>query len=532
MALLEFPKLNSTLGTLRAYHLAAIIFVSSFLAGYDSGIAGGILSYKTFEDDFRYTSGQESKVSSLTVGLEQLGSFVASLFAYYLTDKFGRKWVIIGSTAVFCIGVIIQVINTHSLGAWYAARIIAGIGMGGQSVVVPMYSAEMTPKEIRGRCGSFYQWLYTWGILAAYWIDYGVAASASISKTSREWQIPVGLQLVSGGIMVIGACTLPESVRWLLSQNRTDEAWKSLTWIRGDEGEKTIEEFKETQLGLKAEKAAKENFSLRELWEPANRLRFCVGPMLFVFQNATGSSALAVFAPQYFKLLVGSGGNRDLLLTGLFGAVKFIACTFFILFLAERFGRRMLLTGGSAFMAVCMLITALIVKCIPTESSTSVTSAGRATVAMLYLDIMVYNCSWGPVPWAYVPEIFPTRIRALGLACSMLAHWATSFCFSFASPYMIDNIGANTFLLFMAFDITAALFCFVFVRETRGQNLEVAAGTEWDVVEKSADGLEASEKGEIDPDRPSQIAVAPGAGKQLEVVAVHDTYGLNFKRRS
>lgn len=142
------------------------------MAGYDSGIAGGILSYKTFEDDFRYTSAHESKVSSLTVGLEQLGSFVASLFAYYLTDKFGRKWVIIGSTAVFCIGVIIQVINTHSLGAWYAGRIIAGIGMGGQSVVVPMYSAEMTPKEIRGRCGSFYQWLYTWGILAAYWIDY------------------------------------------------------------------------------------------------------------------------------------------------------------------------------------------------------------------------------------------------------------------------------------------------------------------------------------------------------------------------
>ncbi|PYI01665.1 MFS quinate transporter [Aspergillus sclerotiicarbonarius CBS 121057] len=536
MALWVLPKLNTRLGTLRAYHLAAIVFVSSFLSGYDSGIAGGILSYSTFEKDFRYTSGQESKVSSLTVGLEQLGSFVASLVAYYLTDKFGRKYVIIGSTAVFCVGVIIQVINTHSLGAWYTARIIAGIGMGGQSVVVPMYSAEMTPKEIRGRCGSFYQWLYTWGILAAYWIDYGVAESATISKTSREWQIPVGLQLVSGGIMVIGAFTLPESVRWLLSQNRTDEAWKSLTWIRGDEGEKTIEEFNETQLGLKAESAAKENFSLRELWEPANRLRFFVGPMLFVFQNATGSSALAVFAPEYFKLLVGSGGNRDLLLTGLFGAVKFIACTFFILFLAERFGRRMLLTGGSALMAICMLITALIVKCIPTESNTSVTAAGRATVAMLYLDIMIYNCSWGPVPWAYVPEIFPTRIRALGLACSMLAHWATSFCFSFASPYMIDNIGANTFLLFMAFDIAATVFCFVFVRETRGQNLEIAAGTEWDVVEKNPDGLvSASEKGELDTGEPAGnagIAVAPGAGKQLEVVAVHDTYGSNFKRRS
>ena len=206
---------------------------------------------------------------------------------------------------------------------------------------------------------------------------------------SREWQIPIGLQLVSSGILLLGTFTLPESTRWLLTQNRSDEAWKSISWIRGDDGEKTIAEFNETQLGLKAELAAREGFSIRELWQPANRLRFFVGPMLFIFQNTTGSSALAVFGPQYFKLLVGSKGNRDLLLTGLFGAVKVIACTFFIWVISERFGRRNLLTGGSALMAICMLITALIVKYIPTDKSTTVTSAGKATVAMIYLDIMV-----------------------------------------------------------------------------------------------------------------------------------------------
>lgn len=199
----------------------------------------------------------------------------------------------------------------------------------------------------------------------------------------------MGLQILSAGILLLGTFTLPESVRWLLTQNRTDEAWKSITWIRGDDGERTVAEYNETQLGLKAETAAKDNFSIRELWQPANRLRFIIGPTLFVFQNTTGSSALAVFGPQYFKLLVGSTGNRNLLLTGLFGAVKVVACTFFIWVLAERLGRRVLLTGGSALMAICMLITALIVKYIPTESSTTVTAAGKATVAMIYLDIMV-----------------------------------------------------------------------------------------------------------------------------------------------
>ena len=188
---------------------------------------------------------------------------------------------------------------------------------------------------------------------------------------------------------MIGAFTLPESVRWLLTKSRTEEAWKSITWIRGDTGEKTVSEFNETQLGLKAEAAAKQDFNLRELLQPANRLRFLIGPMLFIFQNTTGSSALAVFGPQYFKLLVGDDEQRDLLLVGLFGAVKVIACTFFILFLSERFGRRTLLTGGSTAMAACMLITALIVDETSTTSSSKVTNAGRATVAMIYLDIMV-----------------------------------------------------------------------------------------------------------------------------------------------
>ncbi|KUL90334.1 hypothetical protein ZTR_02161 [Talaromyces verruculosus] len=440
MAFLTVPKLNTRKGTFRAYHLAAVVFISSFLAGYDSGVAGGVLTYKPFESDLRYAASTESKVSSLTIGLNQLGSFLACFFFYPFTNKFGRKYAITLAAFIYVIGSMIQTIITHSLGAWY-----------------------------------------------------GVAQSETISKTSREWQIPIGLEIIPSGILFLAMFTLPESVRWLLSQNRTDEAWKSLSWIRGDEGDKTQEEFNETKAGLIAEESAKDNFTIRELWHPSNRLRFIVGPAMFIFQNTTGSSALAVFAPQYFKLLVGSSGNRDLLLTGLFGAIKVIGCTFFIWFLAEQLSRRTLLIGGASLMATCMLIITLIVRFIPTENVGNVTSAGRATVAMIYLDIVIYNCSWGPVPWVYVPEIFPTRIRALGLGFSMLAHWATSFCFSFASPYMIKNIGAYTFLIFMGFDVCAAIFTYFFAQETRGKVLEAAAGTDFGFYEK--DGLTVVEKG-------------------------------------
>src|SRR6201995_1026892 len=105
----------------------------------------------------------------------------------------------------------------------------------------------------------------------------GVAQSTTISKTSREWQIPIDLEIIPSGILFLAMFTLPESVRWLLSQNRTEDAWISLAWIRGDEGDKTQEEFNETKAGLIAEESAKDNFTIRELWHPSNRLRFIVG---------------------------------------------------------------------------------------------------------------------------------------------------------------------------------------------------------------------------------------------------------------
>ena len=172
--------------------------ISSFLSAYDSGIAGGILTYQSFQDDFRFTAAHKSNVSSLTVGLEQLGSFVAAMLVYPLTNKYGRKVCIICSTALFVIGVIIQVNKTHSLGAWYVGRIVSGLGMGGQSVVIPMYSAEMTPKEIRGRCGSFYQWLYAWGVFLAYWVDYVSCTSKLLSFLSFGTVVDVSFFLGCG----------------------------------------------------------------------------------------------------------------------------------------------------------------------------------------------------------------------------------------------------------------------------------------------------------------------------------------------
>lgn len=142
---------------------------------------------------------------------------------------------------IFCIGAIIQVINTHSLGAFYAARVISGIGVGMATVIVPMYTAEMAPKEIRGKLGSLFQFFYTLGVMFSYWIDYGVSIHIP-STSSAQWQIPVGLQLVPGAILGLGMLITKESPRWLAKKGREEEALKSLIWVRGGDRVEVREE--------------------------------------------------------------------------------------------------------------------------------------------------------------------------------------------------------------------------------------------------------------------------------------------------
>lgn len=143
---------------------------------------------------------------------------------------------------------------------------------------------------------------------------------------------------------------------------------------------------------------------LLELLYGDNFKRVFAAFAVFTAQQSTGATPLAYFGPQYIKLLVG-GGDKDLLLTAIFGAVKVIACGLFVLFFADRVGRRQVLIWGAAFMAACQITTAAVVKLRPPPGDgKTVTSSGIATVALIYLFVIAYNFSWGPLPWPYVSE--------------------------------------------------------------------------------------------------------------------------------
>ncbi|VUC27428.1 unnamed protein product [Clonostachys rosea] len=456
------------LGTFRAVYLVALCCVGSFCFAYDTGIIGGILTFKSFQHDFGYTEAQRASVGSNSTSLLQAGAFFSCFFIWPFTKKYGRRWSLILASVIFNIGAVIQTINTHSLAAFYVARIISGVGVGMATVVIPMYSAEMAPKNIRGMLGSMFQFFFTLGVMTSYWIDYGV--KKHISDVTAQWQIPVGLQIVPGAILGFGMLLTKESTRWLAQNGRHDEALASLSWVRGGESEEVRKEFEEILSGIKEEDRDKEGVSWRELTLPINRMRVFIIVALQIGVQLTGNTSMAYYAPQIFSLV--GAGQDNLLITGFFGVVKVISCLFFLLFLIERIGRRGSLFAGALLMGSYMIIVAILTVKFPPDATQGLTPPSIASLTMIYLEAMSYNISWGPVPWAYMGEIFPNRIREAGIAIGTSTQWLFNCVFSLATPYAVKNLGWKTFLMFGIFNYALVVFVFFFIKETKGKSLE------------------------------------------------------------
>ena len=187
---------------------------------------------EAYSRDFGFTD--VTTVSAVMVSLQNAGAFIAALGVFPLSERYGRKRTVMAACAVFCVGVVLQVVPSHSLVCFYIGRVISGLGLGASTAIVPSYNAEMAPKEIRGKLGSGMQWLFALGVMISYWIDYGTVQGLPVS--SKQWQIPVGLQILPAAVLGLGLLTQKESVRWLVKQDRTEEAWENLCWIRADDG--------------------------------------------------------------------------------------------------------------------------------------------------------------------------------------------------------------------------------------------------------------------------------------------------------
>lgn len=378
---------------------------------------GSVLALNSFKKDFGlplgntgFSTWKNAQVSSNVVSLLTAGCFFGAIFAAFINDRIGRRYSLMIFSLVFLVGAAVQVGAHHQIGMIYGGRVVAGLGIGGMSSITPVFVSENCPPKHRGRIAGLFQEFLVVGSTFAYWLGYGVALH--IPEGTSQWRIPVAIQLIPGGLMLIGLFFLTESPRWLMKQGRREEALQSLAYIRNEPetSENVQKENAEIYAAIEEEIAATEGVTWKECLQKSNRYRFFLGFTIMFWQQFSGTNSIGYYAPQIFASVGVSSINSSLFATGVYGTVKVISTGIFLLIGIDRWGRKKSLMGGAAWMASMMfIIGAVLATHPPVANATSVSKASTAMVAMIYLYVIGYSFSWGPTPWVYLSEvsIFP-----------------------------------------------------------------------------------------------------------------------------
>ncbi|KAK3207614.1 hypothetical protein GRF29_103g1509214 [Pseudopithomyces chartarum] len=485
----------------RVYLLTTVAYTGSLLFGYDTGVMGSVLSLKAFKEDFGlptdasgFSSDKNASVSSNVVSLLTAGCFFGAIAAAYLNERFGRRYSLMFFTVIFLIGAAIQTAAHHEIGMIYAGRVIAGLGIGGMSSITPVFVSENAPAEVRGRIAGLFQEFLVIGSTFAYWLDYGV--SLRIPVSTKQWRVPVAVQLIPGGMMLCGLFFLKESPRWLMKKGRHSEAAKSLAYIRCEsvDSPEVVEELAEIRAAIEEELNATEGVTWRECLLPGTRYRFITGFVMMFWQQFSGTNSIGYYAPQIFQTIGLSKSNSSLFATGVYGTVKVVTTGIFLIIGIDFLGRKKSLIGGAIWMAAMMFIIGAVLATNPPDPDAgSVSKASIAMVVMIYLYVIGYSASWGPVPWVYLSEIFPTRLRAYGVGMGAATQWLFNFVITKVTPEAINHIGWKTFLMFGIFCLSMGIFALFFIKETKGLSLEEIDLLFGDVsAEQRAKDLESS----------------------------------------
>jgi sugar porter (SP) family MFS transporter len=425
---------------------AAVTALGGLLFGYDTGVVSGALLF--VKNDFGGLSNfQQELITSLLL----VGAMVGAIAAGRISDKIGRKKTVLGTAVVFIVGVLLAAF-TPTYPVLLLARIIIGLAVGSASLVVPLYIGEFAPPKVRGALVSLNQLAITVGILVSYLVDYGLSSSAN-------WRLMFGLAGIPALALFIGMLFQTESPHWLVEKGRDDEARSVLRQLRAPgEVEEEITEVREVSQG---------RAGVRELWTPAIRPAVTLGVLLAVFQQVTGINTVIYYAPSLLHD-AGLGSSAALLANVGIGAVN-VGLTIIAIRLLDRTGRRPLLIGGTAGMAVGMFITAF------SFIGGSHLSPGAAVAAIAGLVIFTgsFAIGLGPVFWLLVAEIYPLKVRGSAISLAATANWGANFIVTISFLTLLSAIGGTgVFLLYGFLTLCALAFFIRRVPETKGRSLQ------------------------------------------------------------
>ncbi|KAA8627722.1 quinate permease [Pyrenophora tritici-repentis] len=465
----------------RVYTAASVASWAACMIGYDSAFIGTTLALPSFAEEFKFAEMSKAHLNltkANIVSVYQAGAFFGAFGAYASSHYIGRRKSLILWTLIFIIGagMMLGANGDRGLGLIIGGRVLAGLGVGGCSNMVPIYISELSPPAVRGRLVGIYELGWQVGGLVGFWINYGL--EQTMAPSHKQWIIPFAVQLIPAGCLLIGAVWMRESPRWCLSKGRREQALKDLCWIRN-----LPEDHPYIMEELEAIDAQVEHDRITVgpgFWKPFAALkqrkvqyRLFLGGMLFLWQNGSGINAINYYSPTVFKSL---GVTEGFLTTGIFGVVKTVLTIFWLLYLIDRLGRTKLLMLGALGGSLCMWYIAAYIKIADPANNPSrdgkLTSGGISAVFFFYLWTAFYTPSWNGTPWVINSEMYSQQTRSLGQACAAANNWFWNFIISRFTPQMFSTMGYGVYMFFACLMLLSIPFVFFLIPETKGIPLE------------------------------------------------------------
>lgn len=427
--------------------------LSGLLFGYDTGVISGAILF--IQKQMQLDSWQQGWVVSAVL----LGAVLGSAIIGPMSDKYGRRKLILLAAVIFFVGALGSAFSSAFL-TLILSRIVLGIAVGASSALIPTYLAELSPAEKRGSVSSLFQLMVMSGILLAYITNY------TFSGIHIGWRLMLGFAAVPAAILFIGAIVLPESPRFLVKDGRINEAREVLDKMN-NHNEKAVND----ELIQIKKQAEIKSGGTKELFGKLVRPALVIGVGLAIFQQVMGCNTVLYYAPTIFTN-VGFGVQAALLAhigIGIFNVIV----TAIAVAIMDKIDRKKMLTYGAIGMGVSLLVMSLSMK----FSNGSFTASIICVIA-LTLYIAFFSATWGPVMWVMIGEVFPLNIRGLGNSFSSVINWAANMVVSLTFPTLLNYFGTGS--LFIGYGV----ICFVsiwFVHykvfETRNRSLEEIEAT-------------------------------------------------------
>jgi len=444
--------------------ISLVAAMGGLLFGYDWVVIGGAEAfYKIF---FQLDDKKDAVMVGWLMSCALVGCLIGSIASGSLSDRFGRKRLLLLSATLFTVSSIFTGL-AQTTTAFVLWRIIGGIAIGMASNLSPMYIAEIAPAGMRGRLVAINQLTIVIGILAAQTVNWGISAYGchvwGTPVAENYWNVHYGWPLmfkavaIPSALFLLLATFVPESPRWLARNGNDDYARRVLSRVGGEAyAQAELQSIKETM------RNEIQTVRFADLLERRMLVVLGIGVFLAVLQQWSGTNILFNYAQKVFTER-GYKVSQTMLQIVISGSINLIF-TLVAIAMVDRFGRRVLMLFGCASIAATQLLIGI---------GCQFELPGLFVMIFAMATIGCYALSLAPVTWVLISEIFPNRIRGAAVAVAVSALWIACFLLTFSFPVLSKVIGTGgAFCIYAIVCLTGFVFIYFRVAETKGKTLE------------------------------------------------------------